>query len=155
MHHSCPTGVSDYLGWLKTGHRRGPAVSEYRIVAKIEPQTAAGSQKVKQDLRGMQTEAKATEKSLDDALSKPKSSAVGEITKVKDGLNEVNRTSNALAKSGSGVSSALGGILNSTKGVAAESLRLNTILTDAKTIRSEERSEGKECGNTCRTRGWP
>src|SRR3546814_5406893 len=33
-----------------------------------------------------------------------------------------------------GVSSALGGILNSTKGVAAESLRLNTILNDAKTM---------------------
>lgn len=109
-------------------------MTEYRITAKIDPQTAAGASKVKQDLRGIQTEAKTTEKALDNAVSKPKASAAPEIQKVKDGLQEVNRTSAALTKTNSGLSSSLGGILNSTKGVAAESLRLNNILNDAKAM---------------------
>ena len=108
------------------------ADTEYRIVAKVDPQTAAGSNKVKQDLRGIQTEAKATEASLDKALAKPKAGAAAEITKVKDGLQEVNRTSQALNKSGGALSTTFGGILNSTKGVAAETLRLNTLLSNAK-----------------------
>lgn len=39
-------------------------MAEYRIVAKVDPQTAAGTAKVKQDLRGVQQEARATETAL-------------------------------------------------------------------------------------------
>ena len=47
-------------------------MAEYRIVAKIDPQTAAGSNKVKQDLRGVQQEAKATEVALNRSFDQAK-----------------------------------------------------------------------------------
>lgn len=47
-------------------------MAEYRIVAKVDPQTGAGSQKVKQDLRGIQTEAKATETALNRSFDQAK-----------------------------------------------------------------------------------
>jgi hypothetical protein len=47
-------------------------MAEYRIVAKVDPQTAAGSNKVKQDLRGIQNEARATETALNRSFDQAK-----------------------------------------------------------------------------------
>jgi hypothetical protein len=47
-------------------------MAEYRIVAKVDPQTAAGSNKVKQDLRGIQNEARATETALNRSFDQGK-----------------------------------------------------------------------------------
>lgn len=47
-------------------------MAEYRIVAKIDPQTADGSNKVKQDLRGIQQEASATETALNRSFDQAK-----------------------------------------------------------------------------------
>lgn len=47
-------------------------MAEYRIVAKVDPQTAAGTNKVKQDLRGVQQEAKATEAALNRSFDQAK-----------------------------------------------------------------------------------
>lgn len=47
-------------------------MAEYRIVAKVDPQTAAGTNKVKQDLRGVQQEARATETALNRSFDQAK-----------------------------------------------------------------------------------
>lgn len=47
-------------------------MAEYRIVAKVDPQTAAGTNKVKQDLRGIQQEAQATETALNRSFDQAK-----------------------------------------------------------------------------------
>lgn len=47
-------------------------MAEYRIVAKVDPQTSAGTNKVKQDLRGIQTEARATETALNRSFDQSK-----------------------------------------------------------------------------------
>lgn len=47
-------------------------MAEYRIVAKVDPQTAAGTNKVKQDLRGVQNEARATETALNRSFDQAK-----------------------------------------------------------------------------------
>lgn len=48
------------------------AESRYRIVGEIDAQTAAGAQKVKQDLRGVQNEARATEQALNRSFDQQK-----------------------------------------------------------------------------------
>lgn len=47
-------------------------MAEYRIVAKVDPQTAAGTNKVKADLRGVQQEARATETALNRSFDQAK-----------------------------------------------------------------------------------
>lgn len=47
-------------------------MAEYRIVAKVDPQTAAGTNKVKADLRGVQQEARATETALNRSFDQQK-----------------------------------------------------------------------------------
>lgn len=47
-------------------------MAEYQIVAKVDPQTAAGTNKVKQDLRGIQQEASATENALNRSFDQAK-----------------------------------------------------------------------------------
>lgn len=47
-------------------------MAEYRIVAKVDPQTAAGVNKVKQDLRSVQAEARATENALNNSFDQAK-----------------------------------------------------------------------------------
>jgi regulator of replication initiation timing len=47
-------------------------VAEYRIVAKIDPQTAAGAQAVKTDLKGIQTEALSTGRAINNTFDQAK-----------------------------------------------------------------------------------
>lgn len=69
-------------------------MAEYRIVAKLDPQTGPGTQKVKQDLRGVQTEARATGNEINRAFDSSKfdksigtlSSAIDRLDKTISGL---------------------------------------------------------------------
>jgi hypothetical protein len=149
-------------------------MAEYRIVAKIDPQTSAGANKVKQDLRGVQTEAKATDAALNKSFDQAKfDKTVGGLTSRIDqlakGMENAGRSSvNAgkqfdtatgsidrmtaaefraaggvegltKAQTGAAGSSArleasLRRVLQATDQEAAEQLRLNLLLADAKKL---------------------
>lgn len=79
-------------------------MAEYRIVAKIDPQTAAGSAKVKQDLQGIQTQAKATETALNRSFDQAKfdktiGSLVGRLDQLEKGLTNAGQTAQKVGKS--------------------------------------------------------
>jgi murein DD-endopeptidase MepM/ murein hydrolase activator NlpD len=64
-------------------------VSEYRIVVPIDAQTGPGSQKVKQDLRGIATEAKNTKAAINSAFDQAAfDRTVGGLTARLDGLDK-------------------------------------------------------------------
>jgi hypothetical protein len=74
-------------------------MAEYRIIAKVDPQTGPGTQKVKQDLRGIQTEAKATETALNRSFDQAKfDKTIGGLVSRLDQLD--NRLSGTAASSG-------------------------------------------------------
>lgn len=87
-------------------------MAEYRIVAKVDPQTGAGSQKVRQDLRGIQTEAKATETALNRSFDQAKfDKTVGGLTSRLDQLDKkIASTANTAAGAGRKFDSATGSI---------------------------------------------
>lgn len=73
-------------------------MAEYRIVAKVDPQTAAGTNKVKQDLRGIQQEANATETALNRSFDQAKfdrtiGGLVDRLDRMEKGLANAGRTS--------------------------------------------------------------
>ncbi len=79
-------------------------MAEYRIVAKLDPQTGAGTQKVKQDLRGIQTEAKATETALNRSFDQAKfdrtiGGLVGRINQLDKSISGLAGANGNLAKS--------------------------------------------------------
>ena len=119
-------------------------MAEYRIVAKIDPQTAAGSQKVKQDLRGIQAEADATSKSVDnmgsagargaDNLTKSIERMTAAEFRAAGGMEGLAKaTQEATAKS-TNLDAALRRVLQATDAGAAEQLRLNALLKDAQAL---------------------
>lgn len=149
-------------------------MAEYRIVAKIDPQTAAGSQKVKQDLRGIQTEAKATETALNRSFDQAKfdktvgglvgridqldksltgvggtsqrtgkqfDSTTGSIERMTaaefraaGGMDGLNKAAKGAQSSNAQLEAALRRVLSATDTEAAEQLRLNMLLADAKKL---------------------
>lgn len=149
-------------------------MAEYRIVAKLDPQTSSGTQQVRQDLRGIQNEAKATENALNRSFDQAKfDKTIGALTsridKLDKGLGNAAATAattgksfdattgaiermtaaefravggmEGLAKATGGASqsqtqldAALRRVLAATDGEAAEQLRLNNILKDAKLL---------------------
>jgi regulator of replication initiation timing len=73
-------------------------MAEYRIVAKLDPQTAAGTSKVKQDLRGIQSEARATETALNRSFDQAKfERSIGGLTK---SINALDKSINSMMGSG-------------------------------------------------------
>lgn len=74
------------------------AMTEYRIVAKVDPQTAAGTAKVKQDLRGVQAEAAATEKALNRSFDQAKFDRT--IGALVSRLEQLDKTLTGMASSG-------------------------------------------------------
>lgn len=153
-------------------------MAEYRIVAKVDPQTSAGAQKVKQDLRGIQTEANATSSALNKSFDQAafdktigglvnridqldgKLAQVGKTSAVAGrgfdsaagsmdrmtaaefraagGLDGLNKAATGAGASGARLESTLRRVLAATDAEAAEQLRLNTLLRDAKTLRDAQ-----------------
>lgn len=149
-------------------------MAEYRIVAKLDPQTASGTQKVKQDLRGIQTEAKTTETALNRSFDQAKfdktigglvgrldqldkklgtagSAAVGAGKNFDGTAGSLDRMTAAEFRAAGGLDglnakqaqntagnaqmeAALRRVLAATDAEAAEQLRLNAILADAKRL---------------------
>lgn len=149
-------------------------MAEYRIVAKVDPQTAAGSNKVKQDLRGIQTEANATESALNrsfdqakfdktigglvgrlDQLDKKLSgastsasqagkgfdAATGSLDRMTaaefraaGGLDGLNRAERTAATGAAQMEAALRRVLQAVDAGAAEQMRMNALLVDAKRL---------------------
>ncbi|MEJ7831346.1 MAG: hypothetical protein WKF79_00390 [Nocardioides sp.] len=149
-------------------------MAEYRIVAKLDPQTAAGANKVKQDLRGVQAEAKATEAAMNRSFDQAKfdktigglvtrldqldgklgavgSAAVGagkqfdttagsldRMTaaefRAAGGLDGLNQKASEAAGSNARLEASLRRVLQATDSQAAEQLRLNALLADAKRL---------------------
>lgn len=73
-------------------------MTEYRIVAKVDPQTAAGTNKVKQDLRGIQQEANATEAALNRSFDQAKfDKTIGALVAR---LEQLDKTLSGMASSG-------------------------------------------------------
>lgn len=103
-------------------------MAEYRIVAKIDPQTGAGAQKVKQDLRGIQTEGAATEKALNGAFDQAKfdktiGALISRLESLDGTMKGVQSTTTALSKSNATLGQSLdqmalsmGKATNTTKG---------------------------------------
>lgn len=115
-------------------------MAEYRIVAKVDPQTGPGSQKVKQDLRGIQTEAKATEaatgrvgKAIDSTTQSMERMTAAEF-RAAGGLEGLTKQSQQAATSQGQLESALRRVLQAVDAEAAEQLRLNRLLEDAKRL---------------------
>lgn len=72
-------------------------MAEYRIVAKVDPQTAAGTNKVKQDLRGIQQEASATESALNRSFDQAKFDRT--IGALVNRLEQLDKTLTGMASS--------------------------------------------------------
>ena len=108
-------------------------MAEYRIVAKVDPQTAPGTAKVKQDLKGVQSEAKATEDALArtfDHARFEKSiggliSRIDQLDKNLSGLQSTNstlvRSNETLGQSLDRVAASMAKTGNETKGVGNNS----------------------------------
>lgn len=149
-------------------------MAEYRIIAKVDPQTGPGTQKVKQDLKGIQTEAKATETALNRSFDQQKFdktigslvSRMGQLDKKLDGvqssagnagkafdkttgsiermtaaefraaggLEGLNKQAQQGAASQTQLEAALRRVLQATDAEAAEQMRLNKLLADAKVL---------------------
>lgn len=119
-------------------------MAEYRIVAKVDPQTGAGSQKVKQDLRGIQQEATSTGKALD-GMGTTASRGIDNTTKTIDrmtaaefraagGVDGLTKKIEAQVGSNAKLEAALRRVLAATDAGAAEQNRLNALLRDAKML---------------------
>lgn len=79
-------------------------MAEYRIAARLDAETSAGSAKVKQDLKGIQTEAKATQTALNRSFDQQafEKTIGGLLTRVKaleGGLKKASDSSNTLRQS--------------------------------------------------------
>ncbi len=87
-------------------------MAEYRIVAKVDPQTAAGTNKVKQDLRGIQNEAKATESALNRSFDQAKfdrtiGALVGRLEQLDKTLTGLAAQNSTFARSNESVGQSL------------------------------------------------
>ncbi|APZ81849.1 tail tape-measure protein [Erythrobacter phage vB_EliS_R6L] len=79
-------------------------MAEYRIVAKVDPQTAAGTNKVKADLRGVQQEARATETALNRSFDQQKfertiGGLVSRVEQLDSSIKGLAGSNSTLAKS--------------------------------------------------------
>tara|TARA_B100000519_G_scaffold170166_1_gene155729 strand:- start:6395 stop:9655 length:3261 start_codon:yes stop_codon:yes gene_type:complete len=149
-------------------------VAEYRIVAKIDPQTSAGSNKVKQDLRGVQQEARATEQALNRSFDQAKfDRTIGGLvarleqldksinnlsgasanmaranettaqaldrmaasaSKAKSSTDQQSNSAKQNAASQNQMEAALRRVLAATDAEAAEQMRLNALMKEAKML---------------------
>ena len=149
-------------------------MAEYRIVAKIDPQTSAGSNKVKQDLRGVQQEARATEQALNRSFDQAKfDRTIGGLvarleqldksinnlsgasanmaranettaqaldrmaasaSKAKSSTDQQSNSAKQNAASQNQMEAALRRVLAATDAEAAEQMRLNALMKEAKML---------------------
>jgi hypothetical protein len=121
-------------------------MAEYRIVAKIDPQTSAGASKVKQDLRGVRDEANATQQAINRsfdqaAFDKTIGRLITSLDRLDSSLGKVGRGAGATGKGFSDgaaganrMEAALARVLRATDSEAAEQQRLNALLSDAKRL---------------------
>ena len=121
-------------------------MAEYRIVAKVDPQTGAGTQKVKQDLRGVQSEARATEAAINRSFDQSRfeksiGALINRLDRLEKSMASSGRTAGAAAKetdraaiSNKNLENALARVLRATDAEAAEQARLNALLVDAKRL---------------------
>lgn len=123
------------------------ADSDFRIVTKIDPQTASGTQKVKQDLRSIETAAGATNKALgtvgtaaggaaksvDSATASMERMTAAEF-RAAGGAEGLAKKTTEAANSQRGLEAALERVLRATDAEAAAQLQLNRLLTDSKRL---------------------
>lgn len=87
-------------------------MAEYPIIVGIDPQTGAGAQKVKQDLRGIQNEARATSTSLNQSFDQSKfdktiGGLANRIEQVERSLNGLTATGQQAARGNDGLTQSL------------------------------------------------
>lgn len=102
-------------------------MTEYRIVTRIDPSgVTQGSQKVKQELRGIDTAAKQTQRALDTAGESGK--------KVAGNLGQVSSVSTSAAKGQRDLAAAAGQVGKAADAEAKEIAQLNALLAQNKAL---------------------
>jgi murein DD-endopeptidase MepM/ murein hydrolase activator NlpD len=104
--------------------------AEYAVVAKVDPQTGPGTQKVKQDLRSISTEANSTkaaiEKAFDQqAFDKSIGNLITRLDRVADSLDKVSTTSASVAASNAKVTGSLDKVAASATRASSSTADLN------------------------------
>lgn len=102
--------------------------SRYRIVSEIDPQTSAGANKVKQDLRGIQNEAKATETAINRSFDQQRfersiGSLLNRLDKIDKGMSTLSAETTKLSRSNDGLASAFDRVAVSGGKAATETER--------------------------------
>lgn len=126
-------------------------MSEYRIVAKIDPQTGTGKATVKQDLKEIAAEAGNTKQALNSAFDQTQFDRTigalitrlggvdaslnkldGTLAKTSSGMSSFNKSSDDVVKGQTSVEAATRRVLAVVDEQASEQMKLNALLKDAK-----------------------
>lgn len=111
-------------------------MAEYRIVAKLDPQTGPGTQKVKQDLRGVQQEAGNTRTALERAFDQAAfdrqiAALTGRLDALDKTMAGVQAQTGGLAKSNDSLAQAIDRLASSASRGAGETKKVGDSADDA------------------------